>query len=139
MSNPAPASVERRTGYRSLIALLLFTVAAGAATYAICRLAHWPFGMPQLAMLLFLAVLTASLHLWQENAMVSDPKGFMFRFMIGLVLKLIIALVAVVAILMLLPRREAVPLALNFAALYLAFLVFSTVRLSARSRNLPRP
>ena len=124
--------------FRSLIAVLLFTVAMGAATYAISLLAHWPFGLPQLAMLAFLAVLTALLHLWQENAMVTDPKGFMFRFMIGLVLKLVSALVAVVAILMLLPRGKAVPLALTFALLYLAFLAFSTVRLSTRSRNLPR-
>lgn len=125
--------------YRSLIAVLLFTVAVGAVTYAISMLVHWPFGAPQLAMLVFLAALTASLNLWQENAMVSDPKGFMFRFMIGLVLKLMSALVAVVAILMLLPRGKAVPLALTFAALYLVFLAFSTIRLSARSRNLPRP
>lgn len=139
MSGSAPMPAERRMAYRSLIAILLFTTAVGAATYAISLLAHWPFGMPQLAMLAFLAALTAVLHLWQESAMVTDPKGFMIRFMIGLVLKLVSALVAVVAILMLLPRSKAVPLALTFAVLYLAFLAFSTVRLSARSRNLPRP
>jgi|GEM_PF-483258 uncharacterized membrane protein YccF (DUF307 family) len=139
MPGPAPMRAERRIAYRSLIAILLFTVAVGAATYAICLLAHWPFGLPQLAMLAFFAVLTGALHLWQESAMLTDPKGFMFRFMIGLVLKLLSALVAVVAILMLLPRGKAVPLSLTFAALYLAFLAFSTVRLSTRSRNLPRP
>ena len=139
MPDPSPVPVERRMAFRSLIAVLLFTIAMGAAMYAICLLAHWPFGMPQLGMLAFLAVLTAALHLWQENAMVTDPKGFMFRFMIGLVLKLGSALVAVVVILMFLPRAKAVPLALTFALLYLAFLAFSTVRLSTRSRNLPRP
>lgn len=90
-------------------------------------------------MVAFLAVLTGCLLVWQENGLTADPKGFMFRFMIGLVLKLISALVAVVAILLLLPRSRAIPLALTFAALYLAFLAFSTVRLSARSRNAPRP
>lgn len=144
MHGPDPMSAERRMTdrsgmYRTLFAILLFTLAIGAATYAICLLAHWPFGLPQLAILAFLAILTASLHLWQENAMLTDPKGFMFRFMIGLMLKLVSALVAVAAILMLLPRAKAVPLALTFALLYLAFLAFSTVRLSARSRNLPRP
>lgn len=139
-----PMRAERRMNdrsgtYRTLFAILLFTLATGAATYAVCLLAHWPFGLPQLAMLGFLAVLTGALHIWQESAMLTDPKGFMFRFMIGLVLKLGSALVAVVAILMLLPRARAVPLALTFALLYLAFLAFSTVRLSARSRSLPRP
>ena len=90
-------------------------------------------------MVAFMAMLTGVLHLWQENALVTDPKGFMFRFMIGLVLKLVSALVAVVAILLLLPHDRAVPLALTFAALYLAFLAFSTVGLSAQSRNAPRP
>ncbi len=124
---------------RSLPALAAFSVAAGAATYGVYLLGHWPFGMPQLAMVAFLAVLTGCLLVWQENGLTADPKGFMFRFMIGLVLKLISALVAVVAILLLLPRSRAIPLALTFAALYLAFLAFSTVRLSARSRNAPRP
>ncbi|MBK9599532.1 MAG: polymer-forming cytoskeletal protein [Flavobacteriales bacterium] len=63
MPGPAPMRAERRIAYRSLIAILLFTVAVGAATYAICLLAHWPFGLPQLAMLAFFAVLTGALHL----------------------------------------------------------------------------
>ena len=102
-------------------------------------LAHWPFGAAQVAMLAFLAVLTAVLHLWQENGLIEDPKGFMFRFMLGLIIKLGSSLVAIAAILLLLPRERALPLALTFAVLYLAFLAFSTVRLSARSRNAPRP
>lgn len=124
---------------RSLVAVAAFSIAAGAATYGAYQLGHWPFGAPQLAMVGFLAILTGGLLLWQENGLATDPKGFMFRFMIGLMLKLISALVAVVAILLLLPRDRAVPLALTFAALYLAFLIFSTVRLSARSRTAPRP
>ena len=123
----------------SLTAVVLFGIAVGAATYALFRLAHWPFGLAHLAILAFWTMLSAALQIWQEGGLVDDPKGFMFRFMIGLVLKLLVALAAVAAILVLLPRERSVPLALMFAALYMAFLAFSTVRLSSRSRNAPRP
>ena len=121
-----------------MAALAVFSLAVGAATYAVFQLAHWPFGRAQMAMLVFLAVLTGVLHLWQEQGLAKDPRGFMFRFMIGLVLKLAVALAVVAGMLILLPRSRAVPLALTFALLYLCFLVFSTVRLSSRSRNAPR-
>lgn len=124
---------------RSLTAVLAFSLAVGAAMYGVHKLAHWPFGAPQLAMIGFLAALTGALHGWQEDALAKDPKGFMFRFMLGLVLKLVAALVAVVAILLVLPRGRALPLALTFAVLYLAFLAFSTVRLSSLSRKAPKP
>lgn len=125
-------------GLRSFSAVTLFTLAMGAATYAVYALAKWPFGMPQLGVLLFLGGLTMLLLSWQERAMAKDPRGFMLRFMTGLVLKLIAGLFAVAAILFLLPRAEGVRLALTFALLYLAFLAFSTMRLTLRSRNLPR-
>lgn len=124
--------------FRSLMAVVVFSLAAGAGTYGVYMLAGWPFGLPQLALLGFLAVLTGGLVMWQENGLAKDPKGFLFRFMIGLVIKLIAALAVVAGILLLLPRARALPLALTFAVLYLLFLVFSTVRLSNRSRNLPR-
>ena len=130
---------HRRLASNPLVAVSAFTLAVGAALYAVSVLAHWSFGMPQLAMLGFLAALTAVLHLWQENGLVEDPRGFMFRFMLGLMIKFAMALVVIAAILLLLPRTRAVPLALTFAALYLAYLAFSTVRLSTRSRNAPRP
>lgn len=132
-------AADQRGANNPLVAVAIFSLAVGAATYAVHLLAHMPFGAPQVAMVAFLAVITAVLHTWQESALVSDPKGFMFRFMIGLVLKMVLALVAVVALLLLLPRATAVPLALTFAVLYLLFLVFSTVRLSMRSRKAPRP
>lgn len=124
---------------RALAAMLLFGIAIGAATYALFRLAHLPFGLPQLAVLAFWTVLSAALQIWQEGGLISDPKGFMVRFMVGLVAKLLVALAAVAAILVLLPRDRAVPLALLLTGLYLAFLAFSTIRLSSRSRSAPRP
>lgn len=122
-----------------LIAVTLFSLAVAAALYAVHRLAHWPFGTAQLAMVAFLAVITAVLLVWQENALSSAPRGFMTRFMLGLTMKLICALAVVAGLLVLLPRERALPLALTFAALYLLFLFFSTARLSTRSRNAPRP
>lgn len=113
----------------------LFTVACGGATYAVYQMLHWPFGAGPWAVILFLGALTAVLLLWQERALVLDPKGFMMRFMAGLVVKLLAGLAAVAAILVLLPRDQGLRLSLTFAALYLAFLAFSTVRLSRLSRN----
>lgn len=130
---------HRRLASNPLVAVAAFALAVGAALYAVCFLGHLPFGAPQVAMVAFLAVLTGVLHLWQENGLVEDPRGFMFRFMLGLIVKFVMALVVIAAILLLLPRERALPLALTFAALYLAFLTFSTIRLSARSRNAPRP
>jgi hypothetical protein len=124
---------------RSVVALVVFSLAVAAGTYGVYLLAHWPFGVEQLAMIGFLAIVTGVLYIWQEQALAKDPKGFLFRFMIGLVLKLVAALVVVAGLLLLLPRARAVPLSLTFAVLYLLFLVFSTVRLSTRSRNAPRP
>lgn len=116
-------------------ATLLFTLAAGAATYAVYTLAQWPFGVAEAGSLLFLGALSGLLLAWQENALVSDPGGFMNRFMLGLMVKLMGSLFAVAIILYLLPRSKGVLLGLTFAVLYLAFLAFTTVRLSNRSRR----
>ena len=124
---------------RTLAAVVLFGIAIGAASYALFRLAHFPFGLPHLAILAFWTTLSAAMQIWQEAGLIGDPKGFMFRFMVGLVVKLLVALSAVAAILALRPRDEAVPLALLFTGLYLAFLAFSTIRLSSRSRTAPHP
>lgn len=116
-------------------ATLLFTLAAGGATYAVYALAQWAFGPAEVAALLFIGTLSGLLLAWQEKALVTDPRGFMGRFMVGLMVKLLASLFAVAIILFLLPRRQGVVLGLTFAVLYLAFLAFTTVRLSNRSRR----
>lgn len=131
-------ATDDRRSLQSIGAVALFTLAMGAAMYAVYKLAKWPLGWPQVGVLLFLGGLTMLLLAWQERAMARDPRGFMLRFMTGLVIKLIAGLFAVAAILFLLPRTEGVRLALTFSLLYLAFLAFSTMRLTLRSRNLPR-
>ncbi|MCO6481862.1 MAG: hypothetical protein J5I62_03605 [Flavobacteriales bacterium] len=124
---------------RGWTASALFTLAAGAATFGIYAVARWPFGWVQVAMLVFLGLLTALLLGWQEQAMQADPRGFMRRFMIGLAVKLGVALLAVALVLFLSPREQAPLLALTFTVLYLAFLAFTTARLGRSSRRLPRP
>ncbi len=118
--------------------VLLFTAACGGAT----ALVHWTAGLPlhlgHAAVLAYLGGLTLVLHLWQERAMITDPKGFVRRFMAGLTLKMFVSVVAVAVVLLTLPRGRAVPLALTFALLYLAFLGFSTGRLVHLSRRQPR-
>ena len=140
MTGQARYRMEDGTGGRSLRALkasALFTLAAAAATAAVYALAHWPFGLPELAVPLFLGTVASILLAWQEGALETDPRGFMHRFMLGLAMKLLASLAAVALILFLLPRRHGVRLALTFAVLYLVFLAFTTVRLSARPRNRP--
>lgn len=140
MQDPTPVSPGGSfSPRRILIATGLFTLVMAGLAYGAFRLAGWPFERPEWAALLFLAVGSAALLLWQERAMYLDPQGFMRRFVIGLALKMVAALFAVALILFLFPREHGVRLALTFALFYLAFLVFTTSRLSRESRRLPRP
>lgn len=131
-----------QTGYRpwrTMVPVALFTLAAGAATYGTYQLLGWHFGLPVATVLLFLFLLTALLLIRQEGNLSADPRRFTSGFMAGLAIKLLAGAAAVAAILSLLPRDAAVRLTLTFAVLYLAFLAFSTMRLGAVLRNLPRP
>ncbi len=119
----------------TVYAVLLFGLAAGALAYGLSMLLHWPFGLPQLAVWGFLTLVSAVLLNWQEAGLARDPRNFMFRFMTGLVLKMLSALLVVAVILIVLPREEGVQLAVLFALLYLMFLAFSTLRLNRISRK----
>lgn len=92
-----------------------------------------------LGMPLYFAVLTYLLHRWQERALAGDPKGFVQRFMTALVVKMFASVAVLVVLLLTAPDAFITPMALGFAALYLAYVVFSTVRLMRLSRNAPRP
>ena len=122
-----------------LLPVLLFAAVCAAATWFGLRLLglpfHWAYGL----VVGYLATFTLVLHIWQERSMHTDPKGFVRRFMTGLVMKMLVSLFLLLAIVFLVPRDLALPLALCFAFLYLAFLGFSTARLVGFSRNLPRP
>lgn len=122
-----------------LIPILLFTAAMavlGSIAFYGLRLALEPLhGI----MLGWFAMITIGLHLWQEHALANDPKGFVRRFMAGLMLKMLLSLAVLVVLLIRAPKETVMPAGIAFALLYLAFLAFSTVRLSGLSRRLPKP
>lgn len=70
--------------------------------------------------------------------MATDPKGFVRRFMGGLMLKMLLSLGVLVVLLLRAPKETLMISGIAFAVLYLAFLSFSTVRLSSLSRKLPK-
>lgn len=131
----APA---KHTPAQTAVAVLLFGCAAGAAAFAVFRLAGHGFGPVHLAIIGGWTLLSAALQAWQEASLTAGPKGFMPRFATGLAVKLLVAVAAIAALLFLRPRAEALPMALLFIGLYLAFLAFSTIRLSAMARRAPR-
>lgn len=122
-----------------VVPLLLFTAACAVCTWLALHFFNVPFQAAHAGVIAYLTVATLALHAWQEGALESDPKGFVHRFMTGLVLKMFASLALLVALVFLLPREEAIPLAVAFALLYLAYLAFSTVRLSGLLRRLPKP
>ena len=83
-------------------------------------------------MLLYFGLLTAALHYWQESTIQSDPKKSVNRFMTGMVIKMMATLMVLLVTVILLPNERVLPIALPFIALYLAFLAFSTARLTTK-------
>ena len=65
----------------------------------------------------------------------TDPKGFVTRFMLGLILKMFMSLVVVVCMLMLIKGDHRIATVLIFGLLYLVFLAFSTIRLVNLSKK----
>ena len=116
----------------ALVALTLGCVAGLAVASHLSGLAPNPvfLGLP-----LYFAVLTYLLHRWQERALAGDPKGFVQRFMTALVVKMFASVAVLVVLLLTAPDNFITPIALGFAALYLIYVIFSTVRLMRLSRK----
>ncbi len=126
-------------GRRSpLLPILLFTAVVAVCTWLVLNMLGQPFTAAYAGILGYFTLITCALHLWQEQGMDNDPKGFVRRFMAGLVMKMFLSLMVIVLLVFLLPRNTALPLAVTFAVLYLAYLGFSTARLSMLLRNTPR-
>lgn len=121
-----------------LIPIALFTAAMAVLLWLALFGLRVPFGPEHAIMLAWFALVTTALHLWQEHAMASDPKGFVRRFMGGLMLKMLLSLGVLVVLLLRAPKETLMVSGIVFAALYLAFLAFSTMRLSGLSRKLPK-
>ncbi|HRD53388.1 MAG TPA: hypothetical protein PKY96_12150 [Flavobacteriales bacterium] len=121
-----------------LAPILLFTAAVGLVLWLVFYGAQVPLERIHAFMLLWFAAITTALHLWQEHAMNTDPKGFVRRFMGGMMLKMLLSLGVLTVLLVRAPRETVLSTAIAFALLYLAFLGFSTVRLTGLSRKLPK-
>ena len=121
-----------------LIPILLFTACMGLLLWIAFYGLQQGLQPVHAIMLLWFAAITTVLHLWQEHSMASDPKGFVRRFMAGLMLKMLLSRAVLFALLSRAPEETVMPNGIAFAVLYLAFLAFSTVRLSALSRKLPK-
>lgn len=118
-------------GRSPLLPVILFSVACTGATWLALRLVGHPFSWPYISILAWFTIVTLVLHLWQEPAAANNVKGFMRRFMAGLVIKLLASLVLVFVLVQLLADAARLkPLLLAFVLLYLAFLGFSTARLT---------
>lgn len=121
-----------------LLPIAIFTLACAAILVAVLHFAEVPLGRGHAAMLAYFAGLTTILHAWQERALVTDPKGFVNRFMGGLVIKMMATLLVLLIVVVLIPKPRILPFALPFIALYLCYLGFSTARLTAQLRKLGR-
>ena len=75
-----------------LVPILLFTAAMTILLWTALFGLRVDFEPLHAIMLAWFTLVTASLHLWQEHAMATDPKGFMRRFMGSLALKMLLSL-----------------------------------------------
>lgn len=121
-----------------IIPILLFTAAMGLLLWIAFYGLQQPLEPAHGITLLWFAAITTALHLWQEHSMATDPKGFVRRFMAGLMLKMLLSLGVLVVLLFRAPKETVMPNGIAFALLYLAFLAFSTARLTGLSRKLPK-
>ncbi|MCB0792537.1 MAG: hypothetical protein H6595_06485 [Flavobacteriales bacterium] len=114
---------------RAVPPVLLFGLLMALCLAVVLRFLGVPFTGWYAALIGYFTILTLAVHLWLEGAGGRDPKLLVRRFMTVLVIKMFVSVVVVASILALLPGPSAVPLAVAFAALYLAYLAFSTIRL----------
>lgn len=121
------------------VAILLFTTACGGLMVALLLAFGQTPTLFHAAELAYFAGVTGVLHRWQESGLAIDPQGMVRRFMTGLVIKMLVSLLVLVVLVLIAPKHLAMQLGVGFGALYLAFLAFSTVRLSALLRRTKSP
>ena len=115
-----------------LLPIALFTLVCAVLLLAVLYLAEVPLGRGHVGMLFYFGLFTAALHYWQEGSIDSDPKKSVNRFMAGMVIKMMATLMVLLVTVVLLPKERVLPIALPFIGLYLAFLAFSTARLTTQ-------
>lgn len=119
--------------------VLLFTGAMAFLSLLVLYALHLAVVPAHGLLLGWFALITLVLHLWQEPAMRRAPKGFARRFMAGLTVKMLLSLLVALLVLLREPKEARLSLGIAFVALYLAYLAFSTVRITGLARKLPRP
>lgn len=128
----APAQETHKWSFA--IPLLLFSLVCAGVTWLALYFAHEPFMPVQIATLCYFAMISFILLAWQEQALANDPKGFVRRFMLGMILKMFISLGLLFYLMSILDDATEKPFAATFILLYMAFLAFTTVRLVTRLR-----
>lgn len=124
-------------GRSFLLPLVLFTLCCIGVLAGVLSLAGMHVTMHYYGIVAYFTAITAILHRWQEKGLDTDPKGFVRRFMAGLMLKMFLSVIVLVILLLTVPKHLSIPLSICFALLYLAYLAFSTVRLMRLSRTAP--
>jgi len=81
-------------------------------------------------LLAYFTAVTLVLLAWQERRAATDMKGFIRRFMLGMVIKLLGSMIVLLLLLRLEPKEVTKQLGLVFTLLYVAFLIFTTLRLT---------
>ena len=122
-----------------LLPIIVFAAVCAAVMFLTLRFAAIPTSGLFWGMLAWFTTLTLVLHTWQEGGRGGDAKVFVHRFMAGLVIKMMLSLLALVVLLVVLPKDRLVPAAITFVLLYLAFLGFSTARSVGLMRRNARP
>ncbi len=120
------------------IPIVLFTLACSLVVW----LAFWftgnTMGQAVWGMISYFMLFSMALHAWQEHALRTDPKGFTTRYLAGLSIKMLVSLMVLVILLLLLPQGSKLPVVLTFILLYLAYLGFSTARMTMLLRRISR-
>lgn len=120
-----------------LLPLVLLSALAALATWGGLYACDVPFTWQFVLLLVYYPAITTALLTWQERA-AGQTNVFIRRFMGGLVMKLLASIVLGAILLKATPASADKPLLLAFAALYVTFLAFSTMRLSRVMRSTVR-
>ena len=108
-------------------------------TWCVLHFTARAFIWHHVVLLVYFTAITLVLLSWQERRAITDIKGFVRRFMLGMVIKLMGSLVLLFVLLRLAPKDITNQLTVTFALLYFAFLIFSTVRLTMILRRVSKP
>ena len=86
------------------------------------ELANWRF----VSLLVFFTLLTLVIHVFLKSSIDQRPTQFANRYMMGLVLKLVLAFLLFIVMAIKSPEAEKIPFGVVFLVLYLSFNVFSS-------------